>query len=214
MQTREIAVYEFDELSDEAKDKVRQTFTPHDDWHECIYDDFIEDMKELGGMVEAMWYSGFWSQGDGASWEGSVDMEQYLLRTMEDNLQREVLLQAMREGYASNALLIRRKVGHYAHDGCMYIDDALEVYAGDEECFAGGVFAGANVVERMEALEWNENALAELISEVLAWAKEKAGELYKNLETEYEYQRSDEYLKEMCDSNEYVFTEDGALFGH
>ncbi len=212
MQTREIAVYEFDELSDKAKDKVRETFTPHDDWHECIYDDFIEDMKELGVMVEAMWYSGFWSQGDGASWEGRVDMQAYLLHTMEDNLQREVLLQAMREGYTNNTLLIQHKIKHYVHNGCMYIDGALEVYAGDEECFAGGVFAGANVVERMEALEWNENALTELTSEVLAWAKKKTKELYKNLKTKYKYQRSDEYLKEMCDSNEYVFTEDGQLF--
>ena len=33
--------------------------------------------------------------------------------------------------------------------------------------------------------------------------------IYRNLELDYEYQTSDEYVDEMLDINDYVFTEDG-----
>ena len=91
----EKTVFNFDELSDQAKEKARQWWrdcecTDHDT--SCTYDDAVECGKILGIEIAsrnqkciligskprewidrspAIYYSGFWSQGDGACFEGS-----------------------------------------------------------------------------------------------------------------------------------------------
>jgi hypothetical protein len=77
-------VYQFPELSDVAKEKARSWYRelgPHDDWWDAVYEDFericeilgirlnTTPMRLMGGGTRAkpcIWFSGFWSQGDGA----------------------------------------------------------------------------------------------------------------------------------------------------
>ena len=77
-------VYQFPELSDIAKDKARSWYRelgPHDDWWNAVYEDFervcdilgvrlkTTPVRLMGGGTWAkpcIWFSGFWSQGDGA----------------------------------------------------------------------------------------------------------------------------------------------------
>jgi len=42
----------------------------HDQWYDSVYSDFTEDMREVGIWVDRMYFRGFWSQGDGACFEG------------------------------------------------------------------------------------------------------------------------------------------------
>ena len=81
-------VYQFPELSDTAKDKARSWYRqlgPHDDWWDAVYEDFervceilgirlnTRAVRLMGGGAWAkpcIWFSGFCSQGDGASYEG------------------------------------------------------------------------------------------------------------------------------------------------
>ena len=81
-------VYQFPELSDAAKEKARnwyRDFGPQDDWWDAVYEDFervceilgirlkTTSVRLMGGGTRAkpcIWFSGFWSQGDGASFEG------------------------------------------------------------------------------------------------------------------------------------------------
>ena len=81
-------VYQFPELSDAAKEKARNWYRdlgPHDDWWDAVYEDFervceilgirlkTTSARLMGGGTRAkpcIWFSGFWSQGDGASFEG------------------------------------------------------------------------------------------------------------------------------------------------
>jgi len=44
-----------------------------------VYSDFREDMKAVGINVIRMYFSGFWSQGDGACFEGTLDGAQRYL---------------------------------------------------------------------------------------------------------------------------------------
>ena len=78
-------VYQFPELSDAAKEKARSWYRelgPHDDWWDSVYEDFervceilgirlkTTPVRLMGGGTRAkpcIWFSGFWSQGDGAS---------------------------------------------------------------------------------------------------------------------------------------------------
>jgi hypothetical protein len=77
-------VYQFPELSDVAKEKARSWYRelgPHDDWWDAVYEDFericeilgirlkTTPVRLMGGGTRAkpcIWFSGFWSQGDGA----------------------------------------------------------------------------------------------------------------------------------------------------
>src|SRR5271165_3112024 len=88
MRIVETSVYEFTELSDAAKDKARVWFreTIDDDWWDSVYDDFERICPILGVTLATravrlfgggtrqkpcIWFSGFASQGDGASFEGA-----------------------------------------------------------------------------------------------------------------------------------------------
>ena len=81
-------VYQFPELSDTAKEKARSWYRDaavSDDWWDAVYDDFericdilgvnlkTRPVRLMGGGTRqkpCIWFSGFWSQGDGAAFEG------------------------------------------------------------------------------------------------------------------------------------------------
>lgn len=72
-QQHTITTYSFDELSDKAKEKAREWFRSGDDF--SIYaEDVVADAKAIGKImgidIKDVYYSGFWSQGDGASFTG------------------------------------------------------------------------------------------------------------------------------------------------
>jgi len=81
--------YTFEQLSPRAQENARRDYTsgdyPHDEWWDSSYEDFIEIAKRLGIEITThsiklvngaerqdpdIWFSGFSSQGDGASFEG------------------------------------------------------------------------------------------------------------------------------------------------
>ena len=84
----ETIVYRLDELSDAAKDAARGWYREGGfdyDWFEFVYDDFerictilgislrTRSVRLFGGGTRSkpcIWFSGFWSQGDGACFEG------------------------------------------------------------------------------------------------------------------------------------------------
>jgi len=76
MTTKTINLYQFVELSDEAKQKAREWFREvssgnfNDFDFEYFKDDFINMMSIFGFEVDGVFYSGFSSQGDGASFAG------------------------------------------------------------------------------------------------------------------------------------------------
>ena len=80
--TVEITLYQFDELSDKAKEKARENYITNwmrDDWYECTYEAMKEDgHHNYGFNVKDIRFSGFWSQGDGASWCGSVNVPAWI----------------------------------------------------------------------------------------------------------------------------------------
>ena len=45
--------------------------------------------------------------------------------------------------------------------------------------------------------------------EILRHARDYADEIYKRLRDEYESLCSEEYIAEICDANDYLFTNDG-----
>lgn len=71
MRVIEKTIYQFDELTDEAKEKAREWFRGIADdnwWSEYV----IDDAKRIGALIGFDVDDVYWSQGDGACWTGSV----------------------------------------------------------------------------------------------------------------------------------------------
>lgn len=80
MKTKTITLYSFKELSREAQkkalEKYRDINTP-DFWHDYIIDDEKETLATQGFEDAKIYYTGFWSQGDGASFEATLNWPKY-----------------------------------------------------------------------------------------------------------------------------------------
>lgn len=211
MRTEEIKIFKYSELSDEAKAKAREWYRdqnlPVD--HEFIYDDAVtvaemmgieiatKPVKLMNGSTRqdpAIYYSGFWSQGDGASFEGGYSYRKGGLKAIKAYAPKDEELHKIAEAlqdvqkrcfYRLTASISQR--GLYYHSGTVYADCE---YSGDDyrdiddqDC--------EDVQDQMRAFaDW----------------------IYSKLEAEYEYQSSDTAVEEMIIANEYEFTVDGSIY--
>jgi hypothetical protein len=202
--------FTFDELSQSAKDKACQQYAEHcmdHEWWEYVYQDFTERCEAAGFMNPKFQFSGFWSQGDGASF--SCDFEFRGLKALEflnkedhDQVLR-ALFEAKFSGIATDFYVGGRiKTGwHYSNVGSMTMED-LELRFDDTDrgdinnflfLLADGLnflVAGGNVLEA---------------------ARDIANDLYRALEKEYYYMISEEQVAETCEANDWKFNENGDI---
>jgi hypothetical protein len=207
-------VYTWDTLPDSVRDKVRITLAPDGDWYDTVIDDHKEQAKEKGFDIHSTTFSGFWSQGDGASWNGSVVLAKYLATHAphEPDTKHMILLALANSGLLCNAAVHRSRHSHYAHSGNMTCDTIETFLLGDgEEITHDCIFKGADASALLESVG-GEEALTELAAQIQKDVRADADALYKALEAEYEDQSSDEYLRALCAMNEYRFNEDGDIF--
>lgn len=66
-----------DQQQNELIDKHWDINVDHD-WWDCTYDEFKLEMIEKGITIDDINFTGFYSQGDGASFTGRIDMIQFL----------------------------------------------------------------------------------------------------------------------------------------
>jgi hypothetical protein len=207
----ETEVFTFDELSDAAREKAREWYRQghlDDDWWDMVYSDFeaicgmlgialkTTPVTLMGGGIRrkpCIYFRGFSSQGDGASFEiehyayarGSVagimahvpkDEALHAIARLLADIQR-------RNFYQLYARADQR--GFYCHENTMHID----VRRDDAEMTADA-----------------EDAVSEALRDLARW-------LYGCLEREYDYLQSDELVDEAIIANGYSFTAAGERFG-
>lgn len=76
--TKTYEVFSFDELTEEVKEKVIEKFRDINVdyyWSSDIEENTAERLEELGYSEPKLFWSGFWSQGDGASFSASGNIE-------------------------------------------------------------------------------------------------------------------------------------------
>tara|TARA_Y100001937_G_scaffold122396_1_gene183084 strand:+ start:148 stop:753 length:606 start_codon:yes stop_codon:yes gene_type:complete len=176
----QITLFTFDELSEESQQKLieglRQDYEPD---YSHIYDDFILEMSEQYGAdisVDDIQWSGFWSQGDGASFTGEFDQE----------IIESILREAISED--DRALLDRLKVelceaksirippsNFYSHENTV-VGDIWFDCPDDTEL-------------REDIVQTMESRFTEII-------RDSCKDLYRKLEEEYDRATSDEALIE------------------
>lgn len=189
-------LYQFDELSDEAKEKAREWYREASsyDFNDFHADYVIDDAKRIGALmgieIDKVYYSGFWSQGDGACFEGSYAYKKGSVKAVKAEAPNDKDLHEIaetladiqkRNGYKLEASVKQR--GHYNHSGCT----SIEIH---------------HVDDRYRDIGEAEQDIKDALRSFMDW-------IYHRLEAEYEYQNSDEQVDENIRINEYEFTEDG-----
>ena len=210
MRIKEIKLYQFDELSDAAKEKARAWYRECNAFDNCfaeaVYDD-AANVADLFGLdirqrrvtfangnhsyEPAIYYSGFWSQGDGACFEGYYQYKKGALKAVKEYAPRDTELHGIvariqkaqaRIFYSGTAST--RHSGHYYHSGCM------SVSAECDERFQQSAFP-----------DWEDTITDEL--------RAFADWIYSRLEDAWEWENEDEQVDESIRANGYEFTEDG-----
>ncbi|MBS0482844.1 MAG: antitoxin of toxin-antitoxin stability system [Proteobacteria bacterium] len=209
----ETTVYRLDELSDAAKDNARAWYREDGfdyDWYDSVFEDFQRIAEILGICLKTRsvrlmgggtWqqpqiaFTGFWSQGDGASYQAFYAFRKNATREIREHAPQDTRLHAIADDLLAiqrrNFYQLRADVSHrgrYSHEYCMAIS-----------------------VER-DSPTWQdmtadaEDAVIEALRDLARW-------LYRQLEREYQYLSSDEAVDETITANQYTFTETGRRFG-
>lgn len=208
----ETTVYRLGELSDAAKDETRgwyrQVGFDHD-WFEFVYEDFERICAILGIDLKTVpvrlygdgtrrktciWFSGFWSQGDGACFEGRYSHAKGAPRKIREYAPKEGELHRVADALQA----IQRRNFYQLHASVAHRDRYYHEY-----CMAISVERDSPTYQDMTADA--EEAVIEALRDLARW-------LYRQLEREYEYLTSDEMVDETIIANEYTFTETGHRF--
>ena len=208
--TEETVVYTFDELSDRAKETAREWFR---NGIEFDADYCIEDFARLTALIGLdvrtrpvklmngstrmepdIHYSGFCSQGDGASYSGSYSYVHGSVAKLESEAPSGVgkgyegnneinrIARDLRDVQRRNFYKLQASISHKGR----YFDIDVDVERADEK-----------------------NVSDDDVETVRECMKDLAHYLYRQLEREWEYRNSDECVDEDIRANEYEFDEDG-----
>lgn len=202
----ERTVYKFAELSEAAKETAReherQTYQDFNWWDWC-YEDAIICAKCLGIELDAknISFSGFSSQGDGASFTGYYDFkadavaaitahapqDQTLLKIAEEQTALQTHARLV-HGAHIHARITRSRNSHYVHSNTMdieakYVNTDNEALATSEEL---------------------DQAMTRLMRSFADW-------IYKQLEDENDWLNSDECIDERLNESDDEFDEDGSV---
>jgi len=212
---------EFEELDPRAKSKAISKYgDPPDDWYEEVYARYIGD-KELefkGMFVDQIYYSGFYSQGDGASWTGRINLDDFITHYVKpehpDAGRYMALLALMQEDWISIRARIYLTSYMYKHSGTMRIegvDITADIDADENDLvFTQGIFQGAGINDVARAIGV-ESLINDLEEWVLAEARSLADEIYVALRDEYEAYTSEETFNELIYINGWRFDSKGNL---
>lgn len=188
----------WNQLTQAEQDKVLEAhrdWNVYDEWWDSVYEAFRERCGELGIRVGAMYFSGFWNQGDGACFEGQVqDWETFFAHCkLDQNAALMAWYRATRDDWSFSC----QHRGYYYHEqsvsfSCYLPDEDDNPYDPDLETLQHHMLAACcRSLDRHQIESTMEEAFRDLMRE-----------LYRDLETEYEYLTSEEAILEVLDAND------------
>lgn len=215
MQVIQTKVFTLEELDDSAKEAARNWWREHmdsSDYAEYVIEDAgrvaelfgiefkTRPVQLMGGSTRqdpCVWWSGFYMQGSGASFEGwfkprSGNFARLCEYAPQDDVLKGIAIDldaiwSMTEGFPVSCRITTS--GRYSHSYSM----DFELSDDDDDL-------------PEEAFGKLEDAIPPVMRAFADW-------IYRQLEAEYEYQSSDEQVDEMLIANEYTFLENGRRFG-
>lgn len=195
----------FEALNRQDKDAILEEHRDYNvgdgyEWWDGVYENFISDMKEIGIVVAShavasrrgtyerpsIFFSGFWSQGDGACFEGHVDDWTTFIKTAFPN-DTEEYTPLWTESEAGSPSLYWTHSGRYYHEQSCTFHSDFDIgngYDSDEQPLRYAV--------RQAIVEYAEILAEKMFEEAEEFIKGKMKELYKALEEEHDYLTSDD----------------------
>lgn len=186
-------------VSDERKqaliERYRDFNVEYIEWWDCVYDRFKEDMEEVGIEVDDMSFSGFWSQGDGASFTGYMRSKPFF---EQHKLADSYPWMAKLISHGGDfTLRIERTSDHYVHENTVGVDLTFtdmfyHVLPND------GV--RAEVIEQWDyQLDAEYEGIAKAATDII---RGYCRDLYRRLQEEYDYLTSDEAVWDAIVAND------------
>ena len=214
--------YSFEELSPEAQrnalDELRDINIEYSDWHETVIEDFEGEMKENGLSDIEVSYSGFYSQGDGASFTGEVYDNKTFMKKCLDLKDSELLDMGDEEKPEDEVSRLRADLldlGFDSREKLTPDNFSISIIRDSSRYSHENTISGNVVIEDVpESIEDEfPHALDEYVGEleemVTKWARATSKDLYRKLEKYYDELQSDEEVKETIIQNDYKFDKDG-----
>jgi hypothetical protein len=120
---KEITLYSFSELPDDIKIGLIQDFEIDHEWDDPVIQTIEQEAEEIGINNFDVYYSGFWSQGDGLSFIGTLS-EDLVEKIYKENINRDGF------GPENPPFTVEfvRIIRHYCHSKVVEarIDDCLD----------------------------------------------------------------------------------------
>ena len=187
-------LFQFDELSEEAKEKARDWYREFLYMDDYEFDFVIDDAKAVAALmgieIDKVYYDISYSQGSGACFEGTYSYKKGSVKAVKKFAPQDEELHRIAEALQSiqkkNAYKLEasvKQVGRYSHANSTEIDVDL---------------VDSNKVLRMEDFD----ATRELLRDFMNW-------IYRQLQKQDEYINSNESIDENIRANEYEFLENG-----
>ena len=188
------------ELSDEAKERAFESFKNRElydnHWAHHVLEDWVERLGAVGIDTEVydMHFSGFHSQGDGASFEGVINLKEFLeahpdLKARHSALYMSTVpFDTLSDDYAEYMVLLRKtQHHHYSHENTITLEWDIET----------------NDVGKFDKV------MTDAEPDILEQCRSYMKDIYADLENAYEYEFS---MDNFFEGVEYMdFEEDGSL---
>ena len=180
----------FNELSpaiqQRALDEYRYINVDDTDWYESTIECWTEKLEAMGFTSVDISFSGFSSQGDGASFtSGEMNIEKVLRHLRVYSKYRRYVP----SDYMDYYIKVSRISSMYYHEKSVMVDDFIH-YTNTEN---------------------QTNKLYEIIGLIRDLVKEKSREIYNDLQQDFDYLIEDAQVRETLLINEYDFDENGRI---
>jgi hypothetical protein len=207
MRTIEVKQYQYDELSDEAKTVARDWWREAGEgdiyWSEPVMEDFLAVCDLLGVDIgkrrgdhgnKRIYWSGFSSQGDGASFEGSYRYKEGSVEAIKQHAPNDKDLHIIAESLFSLQM---------KYDGELMATITTSSWAGN--------YSNSHTMD-VETLRGDDEEADENVSrEVRDLMRALADWFYKQLESAYNAEQEDENVVANIEANEFWFLESGHI---
>ena len=197
---------------DKIIEKHHNTNVDFDDWYEFVFEDFLEDHKSKDDGLEIEYkdisFSGFWSQGDGASFTGKVTwkyISDFIKRNKSSLPKMEKFIRYHKKECEEHRPLIgyiKRIDRHYSHYNTVNLELDYDEDGPTNVHFCD--YVKDNLFEYKGEFKDLDNMLSEELKNMMK-------DLYKKLEETYDDLTSNEQVEESLMANEFLFDANGKI---
>ena len=187
MRTIRTKVFTFNELNENAIEVAVKQFSEINtnwNWHENTLSEFVAELNEKGFEDAEIFFSGFYSQGDGLCFDAKVNISHFA-----ETVNEKRIVKLIEANWIENVEIEKTSnSNHYSHEKTRYITAYLNGYTNIDKVYT------------------------EFIEKIEATRLQLCKDFYKILANEYEYLCSSEAIAETIIANDYEFTIEGKLF--